>query len=91
MKMRALCSQSENWRFFRSVRVGLLQNGHFKNVQNRFPKNKPRKVYFSIFLYLCFLYLCFYIFAVLIALAATRNNPAHNHTFLAGERERADA
>jgi hypothetical protein len=46
--MRALCSQSEKWRFFRSVRVGILQNGHFKNVQNRFPKNKPEKVEFSL-------------------------------------------
>ena len=45
--MRALCSQIEKWRFFSSVRDGLLQNGHFKNVQNRFPKNKPRIAIFE--------------------------------------------
>ena len=47
--MRALCSQIEKWRFFSSVRDGLLQNGHFKNVQNRFPNNKPENMNFSIF------------------------------------------
>ena len=46
--MRALCSQIEKWRFFSSVRDGILQNGHFKNVQNRFPKNKPEKVEISL-------------------------------------------
>jgi len=46
-EMRALCSQIKKWRFFSSVRDGLLQNGHFKNVQNRFPNNKPRIAIFQ--------------------------------------------
>jgi len=46
--MRALWSEVIFLGFFQ-IFFGLLQNGHFKNVQNRFPNNKPRKVNFSLF------------------------------------------
>jgi hypothetical protein len=48
MKMRALWSEVIFLGFFQ-IFFELLQNGHFKNVQNRFPNNKPRKVNFSLF------------------------------------------
>jgi hypothetical protein len=49
MKMRALWSEVVFFGFFQ-ICFELLQNGHFKNVQNRFPNNKPRKVNFHYFI-----------------------------------------
>ena len=42
--MRAFQSQGHFWQGFWAGRSALLENGHFKNVQNRFLKFKPGKI-----------------------------------------------
>jgi hypothetical protein len=46
MKIRAFQSQVVFGQGFWRGRLGFLENGHFKNVQNRFTKIKPRIVLF---------------------------------------------
>ena len=42
-KMRPLCSKTKKRHFSWPSRKELLQNGHFKNVQNRFAQNRMEK------------------------------------------------
>jgi hypothetical protein len=44
--MRAFQSQGHFWQGFWAGRSAFLENGHFKNVQNRFLKFKPGKIPF---------------------------------------------